>query len=55
MNCTNLYHCNETGFKKTGFKEILKNTMCIIQVILFEIDCAIFLQKFHELFCQSIS
>ena len=28
---------------------------CIIQVILFEIDCAIFYTNLHELFCQFIS
>ena len=29
--------------------------MCCIQVILFEIDCAIFYTNLHELFCQFIS
>ena len=29
--------------------------MIIVQVILFEIDCAIFHTNFHELFCQVIS
>ena len=27
----------------------------IVQVILFEIDCAIFYTNLHELFCQFIS
>ena len=48
-----------------GYKEIVKGIFKImegllfesleIQVILFEIDCAIFYTNLHELFCQFIS
>ena len=34
-------------------EELMKNIVHI-QVILFEIDCAIFYTNFHELFCQFI-
>ena len=30
-------------------------TGCTLQVILFEIDCAIFYTNLHEFFCQFIS
>ena len=33
----------------------MKQFVSTLQVILFEIDCAIFYTNFHELFCQFIS
>ena len=32
----------------------MKIELQVVQVILFEIDCAIFYTKLHELFCQFI-
>ena len=42
----------------TNYKFVLKyhdSILVEVQVILFEIDCAIFYTNLHELFCQFIS
>ena len=48
-------HCNVTISDVVDYNTFWSNNNNYLQVILFEIDCAIFYTNLHELFCQFIS
>ena len=48
-------HCNVTISDVVDYNTFWSNNNNYLQVILFEIDCAIFYTNLHELFCQIIS
>ena len=43
------------NYESKYFSSYMANSKNLLQVILFEIDCAIFYTNLHELFCQFIS